>query len=116
MANVKITWSNAAMTGATDIDDIRVYRVDGDVLSNYTDGDTSTADSYEIDAAAGATFTSGKTALQTFSWPTSGDVADLVAEHIDTSAADSSTYTYGIFSTNAGGANIGPGAIAAITT
>lgn len=116
MANVKITWSNASMSGATDIDDIRVFRRDGDVLSTYTDGDTSSADSYEIDAAAGATFTSGLTPITTLTWPVSGNISDLAVEHIDTSASDSTSYTYGIFSSNAGGVNIGPGAIAAITT
>lgn len=104
------------MSGATDIDDIRVFRKDGDVLTDYTDGDTSSAGSYEINAAAGATFTTGLTPIHTFSWPTSEDIADLATEHIDTNASDSTTYTYGIFSTNANGANIGPGAIAAITT
>ena len=104
------------MSGATDIDDIRVFRRDGDVLSTYTDGDTSSADSYEIDAAAGATFTSGLTPITTLTWPVSGNISDLAVEHIDTSASDSTSYTYGIFSSNAGGVNIGPGAIAAITT
>lgn len=104
------------MSGATDIDDIRVYRRDGDVLSSYTDTDLSSADSYEIDAAGGATFTAGLTPLTTLTWPGSGNISDLAVEHIDTTASDSTAYTYGIFSTNAGGANIGPGAIAAITT
>lgn len=117
MANVKINWNNTSMSGATDIDDIRIFRVEGDVLSSYTDLDTTNASSVEVSAAEASTFVgSAGSALTTIAWPTSGNVNDLAVEYIDASAADSTTYTYGIFSTNASGNNVGPGALASIGT
>ena len=116
MANVKITWDNSNMDGATDVQEVKIYRKSGDSTSSFTDQDGSSTGSIEITASDATTFVSGAQVLTSFSWPGSGNITDLASEYIDGAASDSTTYTYGIFSSNANGANIGPGAIRAITT
>lgn len=116
MANVKITWDNANMDGATDVQEIKIYRKSGDSTTSFNDQDGASQGSVELTASDATTFVSGAQVLTSFNWPSSNQISDLPSEYIDGGAGDSTVYTYGIFSTNANGANLGPGAIRAITT
>lgn len=80
--DIDLTWNEAAMAGATDIDTLKIYRKVGD--------HTAEADM--------SVFRTGATHV--------ADVAVGTGTHTDLAVA-ADTYTYGIFSHNQGG--FGPG-------
>ena len=85
----------------TDIDYICVHRITGDHSATYPGGTLiSAADAATFAATAGAVLNSSDA---TYTYDTAGGAKTFT----DSTAANSTTYTYGVFSKN--GAGYGPG-------
>lgn len=97
MANINLSWNDPA--SKTDIDYICVHRITGDQSATYN-GAVSAADAATFAATAGAVLNSSDA---TYTYDTAGGAKTFT----DSTAANSTTYTYGVFSKN--GAGYGPG-------
>lgn len=97
MASIKLDWTNP--TGATDIVNICVHRFDTDESATYANDTALDAATAEAFAAAAPTVLNLSDATYTYS--------DGAVSFTDTTAVNGTTYTYGVFSKNAGG--YGPG-------
>ena len=104
MANINLSWTDPASAG--DIDYICVHRITGDQSATYPDGAVSAADAATFAATAGAVLNSSDA---TYTYDTAGGLKAFT----DSTAANSTTYTYGVFSKN--GAGYGPGAAVTIS-
>jgi len=104
MANINVTWTDPATQ--SDIDNICVHRFDTDQSSTYANGALTAAESTAI---LGNTDSPIKNASDsTYTYQTAGGSKTFV----DSDVA-SGSYTYAVFSKNAGGA--GPGSAFTLT-
>lgn len=97
MANIELTWDATQMSGATDIESVQIWSVDGDQTGSYTQTNG------QISAADAATFVSSASVVQqglstTDTTHTQNDVTN-----------PGGGITWGVFSYNSAG--YGPGSI-----
>lgn len=101
MANINLAWTNPT---ATDIDNICVHKLSGDHSATYPNGTINATDAATFAAAAGAYINQDSTYT---------DTSAGAKTYTDSTASNTGTHTYGVFSKN--GSGYGPGEAVTIT-